>query len=85
MKVYGSNAIRNEAFVGHGASGKTSLVDALAFVSGASRRHAPSELVSQLHSESTRRGLSPRVAALEVGPFRLVSRELPERRGLANE
>jgi elongation factor G len=39
MKVYGSNAIRNVAFVGHGASGKTSLVDALAFVSGATKRH----------------------------------------------
>ncbi len=39
MKVYGSNAIRNVAFVGHGGSGKTSLVDALAFVSGSSRRH----------------------------------------------
>ena len=39
MRVYGSSAIRNVAFVGHGASGKTSLVDALAFVSGASRRH----------------------------------------------
>jgi elongation factor G len=39
MKVYGSSAIRNVAFVGHGASGKTTLVDALAFVSGASRRH----------------------------------------------
>jgi elongation factor G len=39
MKAYGSNAIRNVAFVGHGASGKTSLVDALAFVSGSSRRH----------------------------------------------
>ncbi len=39
MQVYGSEAIRNVAFVGHGASGKTSLVDALAFVSGASRRH----------------------------------------------
>jgi elongation factor G len=39
MKVYGSSAIRNVAFVGHGASGKTSLVDALAFVSGSSRRH----------------------------------------------
>ena len=34
MKVYGSSAIRNVAFVGHGASGKTSLVDALAWVSG---------------------------------------------------
>jgi len=39
MKAYGSNAIRNVAFVGHGGSGKTSLVDALAFVSGSSRRH----------------------------------------------
>ena len=39
MRVYGSNAIRNVAFVGHGASGKTSLVDALAWVSGSSRRH----------------------------------------------
>ena len=39
MKVYGSDAIRNVAFVGHGGSGKTSLVDALAWVSGSSRRH----------------------------------------------
>jgi len=39
MRVYGSDAIRNVAFVGHGASGKTTLVDALAYVSGASRRH----------------------------------------------
>src|SRR5205814_273148 len=30
---------RNIAVVGHGASGKTSLVDALAFVSGSSKRH----------------------------------------------
>jgi elongation factor G len=39
MKVYGPNAIRNVAVVGHGASGKTSLVDALAYVAGSSRRH----------------------------------------------
>jgi elongation factor G len=39
MKVYGSNAIRNVAFAGHGGSGKSSLVDALAFVAASSRRH----------------------------------------------
>lgn len=39
MRTYGSDAIRNVAFVGHGAAGKTTLVDALAFVSGSSRRH----------------------------------------------
>ncbi|MDQ3698161.1 MAG: elongation factor G [Gemmatimonadota bacterium] len=39
MREYNSSEIRNVAVVGHGASGKTSLVDALAFVSGASKRH----------------------------------------------
>jgi elongation factor G len=39
MREYRSAEIRNVAVVGHGASGKTSLVDALAFVSGSSKRH----------------------------------------------
>ncbi len=39
MKEYPSTAIRNVAVVGHGGSGKTSLVDALAFVAGSSKRH----------------------------------------------
>src|SRR5574342_205358 len=39
MRVYGTKEIRNVAVVGHGASGKTSLVDALAFVAGTSKRH----------------------------------------------
>ncbi len=39
MKEYASSAIRNVAVVGHGGSGKTSLVDALAFVAGSSKRH----------------------------------------------
>jgi elongation factor G len=39
MREFKGSEIRNVAVVGHGASGKTSLVDALAFVSGASKRH----------------------------------------------
>src|SRR5512135_244529 len=39
MKDYATPAIRNVAVVGHGGSGKTSLVDALAFVAGSSKRH----------------------------------------------
>ncbi len=39
MREYTGSEIRNIAVVGHGASGKTSLVDALAFVSGSTKRH----------------------------------------------
>jgi elongation factor G len=39
MREFSGSDIRNIAVVGHGASGKTSLVDALAFVSGTSKRH----------------------------------------------
>src|SRR5256885_13329096 len=39
MRVYKTPEIRTVAVVGHGASGKTSLVDALAFVAGTSKRH----------------------------------------------
>src|SRR5207342_1050247 len=61
MKVYGSNAIRNVAFVGHGASGKTTLVDALAFVSGSSKRHGTVKdgtALTDFDPEETGRGFS---------------------------
>ncbi|MDQ6613126.1 MAG: elongation factor G [Gemmatimonadota bacterium] len=39
MRDYDSSGIRNIAVVGHGASGKTSLVDALCFAAGTGKRH----------------------------------------------
>jgi len=38
-KEYPTDRIRNVVVVGHGGSGKTSLIDALSFVSGTSKRH----------------------------------------------
>ena len=39
VAAHGGKAIRNVAVLGHGACGKTTLVDALAFVAGTSKRH----------------------------------------------
>src|SRR5436189_5748104 len=39
MRIFKTGEIGNVAVVGTGASGKTSLVDALAFVAGTSKRH----------------------------------------------
>lgn len=39
MREYDSAGIRNIAVIGHGGSGKTSLVDALCFAAGSTKRH----------------------------------------------
>ena len=38
MKVYRTDEIRNVVLLGHGGSGKTSLVEAMLYVSGAANR-----------------------------------------------
>ena len=38
-RVYPTERIRNVVVLGHGGSGKTSLVEALCFVSGTAKRH----------------------------------------------
>src|SRR4051812_28086282 len=61
MREYKGSEIRNIAVVGHGASGKTSLVDALAFVSGSSKRHGSvrdGTALTDYAAEETDRGFS---------------------------
>ncbi|MEX2154996.1 MAG: elongation factor G [Gemmatimonadaceae bacterium] len=61
MREYRGSEIRNIAVVGHGASGKTSLVDALAFVSGSSKRHGSVKdgtALTDYSAEETDRGFS---------------------------
>ena len=61
MREYKSEDIRNIAVVGHGASGKTTLVDALAFVSGSSKRHGAVKdgtALTDFDPEETQRGFS---------------------------
>src|SRR2546422_47306 len=70
MRVYKSAEIRNVAVVGHGASGKTSLVDALAFVAGTSKRHG--SVMDKEHAnfervyEQIKDDLTPKVIPVEI-------------------
>lgn len=61
MKVYRTDEIRNVVLLGHGGSGKTSLVEAMLYVSGATNRMgniSDSNTISDFDKEEQKRGFS---------------------------
>ena len=61
MKVYRTDEIRNVVLLGHGGSGKTSLAEAMLYVSGAISRMgkiSDSNTVSDFDKEEQKRGFS---------------------------
>ena len=61
MKVYRTDEIRNVVLLGHGGSGKTSLVEAMLYVSGATNRMgkvSDASTVSDFDKEEQKRGFS---------------------------
>lgn len=72
MKVYSTNSLRNVALVSHQGAGKTSLVEAMLFATGAISRMGDStqgNTVSDFDEEEIRRGLSlaTSLIPIEVG------------------
>ena len=61
MKVYTTDRIRNVVVLGHGGSGKTSLVEALAYMGGITSRLgsvAEGNTISDFDKEEQKRGFS---------------------------
>ena len=61
MKVYRTDEIRNVVLLGHGGSGKTSLAEAMAYVSGAVNRMGKvgdGNTISDFDKEEQKRGFS---------------------------
>ena len=61
MKIYSSEQIRNVALLGHGGSGKTTLIEAMANVAGITKRQGKIEegnTISDFDKEEIKRGFS---------------------------
>ncbi|TCK92859.1 elongation factor G [Natranaerovirga hydrolytica] len=69
MKSYSSGKIRNIAVLGHGGSGKTNLVEAMAFLSGATKRQGKvyeGNTISDFDDEEIKRKISMATSVVPV-------------------
>ena len=69
MKVYRTDEIRNVVLLGHGGSGKTSLAEAMLYVSGATNRMgkiSESNTVSDFDKEEQKRGFSSSTSLVPI-------------------
>lgn len=69
MKVYRTDEIRNVVLLGHGGCGKTSLAEAMAYVSGATNRMgkvADKNTISDFDKEEQKRGFSISTALIPI-------------------
>ena len=70
MKVYRTDEIRNVVLLGHGGCGKTSLVEAMAYVSGATNRMGKvtdGNTISDFDKEEQKREFSISTGTYRVG------------------
>lgn len=69
MKVYETRKIRNTVLLGHGGSGKTSLTEAMLYISGATTRQGKVEAgntLSDFEAEEIKKGISIRTSLIPV-------------------
>ena len=69
MNVFTTDKIRNVVLLGHGGSGKTSLVEAMAYLAGMTKRMGSVEngnTVSDYDKEEIKRGISIRTSVIPI-------------------